>query len=67
MVLSKASIFDSADCDCMYLYNSGKEDVPIYVGDQNAVNPNPGGLGVIVRFKAAIATNFWVGLSLSSV
>jgi hypothetical protein len=41
----------------MYLYNSGKEDVPVYVGDQNAVNPNPSnGLGVIIRFKASITT-----------
>jgi hypothetical protein len=58
-----SSIFDSADCDCMYLYNNGKEDVPVYLGAEDAVNPNPtGGLGVIIRFKASIVTKLlgWI-------
>ena len=59
MVLSKSSVFDSANCDCMFLYNSGKENVPIYVGCADAVNPKPeGGLGVIIRFKAPMTTKF---------
>jgi hypothetical protein len=59
MVLSKSSVFDSADCDCIFLHNSGKENVPIYVGCADAVNPKPeGGLGVIIRFKAPITTKF---------
>ena len=58
MVLSKSSIFSSADCDCVYLYNCGKENVPLYVGNKDAVNPNPNGdgLGVIIRFKAVLST-----------
>jgi hypothetical protein len=43
----------------MFLHNSGKEDVPIYTGCKDAVNPNPeGGLGVIIRFNADITTKF---------
>jgi hypothetical protein len=64
MVLNKSSIFDSSHCDCLYLYNSGKENVPVYVGAKDAVNPNPNGngLGVIIRFKAVLSTTLlgWI-------
>jgi hypothetical protein len=33
-------MYDSTDYDYIYLHNSGKENVPVYVGDENAVNPN---------------------------
>ena len=53
----KSSIFESAECDCVYLYNSGKEEVPVYTGAADAVNPNPSnGLGVLIRFKVPIET-----------
>jgi hypothetical protein len=61
--MGKSSIFESADYDCLYLYNSGEEDVPVYMGGVDAVNPNPhGGFGVIIRFKAAISTSLlgWI-------
>jgi hypothetical protein len=62
--MGKSSIFDSVDCDCLYLYNSGKEEVPVYMGGVDAVNPNPGGngLGVLIRFKATMSTSLlgWI-------
>ena len=56
--MNKSSLYKSTDCDCMFLHNSGKEDVPIYVGCKDAVNPNPaaGGLGVLIRFETDIPT-----------
>lgn len=48
----KTSVFDSAQYDYLYLHNSGNENVPIYTGDQNALNPDSNGLGVVIRFKA---------------
>jgi hypothetical protein len=40
----------------MFLYNNGNENVPIYVGCEDAVNPNPVNsvLGVLIRFKTRI-------------
>jgi hypothetical protein len=62
--MGKSSIFESVDCDCLYLYNSGKENVPVYMGGVDAVNPNPhgDGLGVIIRFKAPMSTTLlgWI-------
>jgi hypothetical protein len=63
--MGKSSIFESVDCDCLYLYNGGKEEVPVYMGGVDAVNPNPhggNGLGVIIRFKASISTSLlgWI-------
>jgi hypothetical protein len=43
----------------MFLHNSSKDNVPLYTGSKDAVNPNPeGGLGVIIRFNADITTRF---------
>ena len=56
--MNKSSLYKSTDCDCMFLHNSGNENVPIYVGCKNAVNPNPvnGVLGVLIRFETDIPT-----------
>jgi hypothetical protein len=50
-------MFDSTDYDYLYLHNSGKENVPIYAGDENAVSPSSNKIGVVIRFKASIATH----------
>jgi hypothetical protein len=59
--MGKSSIFESADCDCLYLYNSGKEEVPVYMGGVDA-EPIGHGLGVLIRFKATMSTSLlgWI-------
>ena len=50
------SVYDSTNYDYIYLYNSGKENVPIYAGNENAINPKPNTVGIVMRFKTTMDT-----------
>lgn len=50
------NVFDSTACDYIYLFNNGTKSVPIYAGDENAVNPKPGTTGIVIRFKTTMST-----------
>jgi hypothetical protein len=50
------SVYDSTNCDYIYLYNSGTASVPIYAGDENAINPKPNTTGIVIRFKTTMST-----------
>jgi hypothetical protein len=50
------SVFDSTNCDYIYLFNNGTASVPIYAGDENTINPKPGTTGIVIRFKTTTST-----------
>jgi hypothetical protein len=54
----KTTVFNNTQYDYMYLRNSRNENVAIYTGGANATNPGSDGPGVVIRFKAEIATRF---------
>jgi hypothetical protein len=48
------NLYKNTEYYFVYIYNNGDVCVPVYSGDKNATNPNPGTFAIIIRFKVDI-------------